>query len=61
MDRDRFMTYMWKNFRAILSCVTPGKEIPQFESKDFSQFLMLNNAWAALEHPKNMDSGVDTT
>lgn len=61
MERDRPMFLMWKTTKAIFTCVAPVKEITQLDLKDFSQFLMLNEGWDILEHPKDMDFVMDTT
>ncbi|KAH0685824.1 hypothetical protein KY284_016377 [Solanum tuberosum] len=61
VDRDRLMIRMWKTIKEIFTFVTPGKEIPQLDPKDFTQFSMLNEAWAGVIPLENLDSDIDTT
>lgn len=64
------MALMWKTIKVIFK---KKKEEGNFHfccswkgdfhlhSKDFLQFSMLNEAWACLENPRNMDCDVDNT
>lgn len=61
MDMYLLMFLMWKTIKAILTFMALVKKIPQLESKDFSQFLMLNEAWDFLECLKYMDFVMDAT
>lgn len=55
------MIQMCKTIKAIFTCVALGKEIPQLDPKDFSQFPLLNEAWVDLERHEDMDFAVDIT
>ncbi|KAH0650068.1 hypothetical protein KY284_029980 [Solanum tuberosum] len=61
LDRDHLMARKRKTIKVIFTCVAPGNEIPQLNPKDFTQFPMLNEAWASLIPPEDLDSDIDTT
>ncbi|KAH0722441.1 hypothetical protein KY290_005095 [Solanum tuberosum] len=61
VERDHLIARMWKTIKAIFSCVALSKEIPRLDLKYNTQFPMLNEAWAGMIPPEDLDSDVDTT